>query len=215
MLIQCSTSTTQHHRVQMASARPGEVQNGSPGPPGRCPGSGRRILGGARIEAEGGEETRAFGPHRAPAPSSGRPRHGVRSACLASSSQSKGYRPSKRRHAPDSAQQQGVRRMSARYLFKESSIWSRAPDGTRNTPVNGWLSSRIRKSALPTAKPPKPGAASGVPFMRESTPKPQNGSVPGDDDHQRPGTPDWRAAAGSEGWSAPLRRHRRPRSNCP
>ena len=69
----------------------------------------------------------------------------------------------------------GVRRSpaGARYAPSDASISSKAPDGTRNTPVNGWVSSRIRNRALPTANAPKPRATTVVGLMRESTPKPQ------------------------------------------
>ena len=41
---------------------------------------------------------------------------------------------------------------------------------SRNTPVKGSLSSRIRKTALPTAKAPKPRTTRVVQLTRDSTP---------------------------------------------
>ena len=43
----------------------------------------------------------------------------------------------------------------------------------RNTPLNGWLSSRMRNNALPTAKAPKASAVSVVALRRERSPYPQ------------------------------------------
>ena len=61
----------------------------------------------------------------------------------------------------------GAQSSSACYWSSEAITSSNAPDGTRNTPVKGWVSSRIRKRALPTAKAPNPSATIVVELMRE------------------------------------------------
>src|SRR5271155_2981547 len=49
--------------------------------------------------------------------------------------------------------------------------------GTRKSPENGWLSSRIKKIALATANEPKASAPRLVGLRPEMTPKPKNSSI--------------------------------------
>src|SRR5271167_1723171 len=56
-------------------------------------------------------------------------------------------------------------------------VFSIDADGTRKSPENGWLSSRIKKIALATANEPKASAPTLVGLRPEITPKPKNSSV--------------------------------------
>src|SRR5271169_3245653 len=63
------------------------------------------------------------------------------------------------------------------YPPSDSIVSSTDALGRSKKPLNGELSSRIRKTALPTANAPTAVAATLVALRRESTPKPQNSSI--------------------------------------